>query len=484
MDVHNRATLARAIHQAGNAAAGRYLARQPQTRQQQTRKPQTLREKVEEARRTDPSAYVLKAVEGMAAEGRWSFAEQAAEITWRMIWMFLPDRINTTLVRADSNSRGVELDPSPPRGFAEVVVGPNFIKGITKKNLADRVAILRLVFLGKDAIVEKLKADFGFEAVVDGSSTWTGGELAVTHVALSKMLKADRAALSGVTLRRARSLMHDGQPKDGLFEWDVSGVAAGSSTAPTLTQVLSLADSAFADLDQASEIVVHEAGHGVETDKRRRAQLAAGIAVAAENRTIDSLNDAARAATGALNSALNRANSYLAADRTAANAFIQAVRATHTALNAFAFSSTTANAAARETAANTAVATRNTRRSALPANNPADGDFAAACDRQDDWLAAAAAFVTARTAKEQAQRDVTAASGVGNRGISRRLERFTELVRRHNIAPITPYARQNWPGHPEEFFAEAYTMWRHDPDRLESLARPLKEFFDTGQHLQ
>jgi hypothetical protein len=475
MDVAGRAVLARTLQHAGNAAATRYLARQPQT---------TLKQKVEHARRTDPSAYVLSAVRGMAAAGTWTFEEQAAEITWRMIWMFLPGRINNTLVRADPNARGVELSPSAPRGFAELVVGPNFIKGITAKNLPDRVAILPLVLLGKDAIVAKLKADFGFDAIVDGSSTWTGGELAVTHVGLSKMPQADRAALSGVTLRRERALTHDGRPADGVFEFDVSAVTAGSSTPPTLTQVLKLADSAFSDLDQASEVVVHEAGHAVDSDKRRRAQLAAATAVAAENVTINTLNNAAQAAGNALNGAINRFNSYLPADRTAANAFLQSMMAAHNAINNFAFHSTAANQTALENTANAAVATRNTRRAALPANNPADGDFATASDLQDDWLAAATAFVTARAAKVRAQAAVAAASGTTNTGISRRLERFRAIVVRHNIAPITPYARQNWPAHPEEFFAEAYTMWRHDPSKLERLARPLKTFFDDDEHLK
>jgi hypothetical protein len=64
---------------------------------------------------------------------------------------------------------------------------------------------------------------------------------------------------------------------------------------------------------------------------------------------------------------------------------------------------------------------------------------------------------------------------------SLRLERFVAVVNARRITPITPYARQNWPGHPEEFYAEAYTMWVNKPKQLESLAKPLKEFFDAGE---
>ena len=475
MDGATQVTVARTLQQrAGNAAALRYLARAPSP----------LKQKVDQARRTNPREFVLKAVREMpAAPQKWTIGEQTAEIVWRMIWMFLPERISRTGVQTDAKSRGVEPKWNTRRDAMTLVVGPDFIKDVTNANLDNRITILRLVFLEKDALIEKLKADFGFAAVTDGSSNWTVGELAETYAGLARLSQAERRVLAGVTLRRQANITENGRQFDGEFEWDVSAVAGGSETAPDLTQTLKMADSAFVDPDRASWVVVHEVGHAVDSDKRRRARLAAGVAIAAENKTINTLNGARQAATAALNAGIRSANRYRAPDRAAANGFITAMRATHNAIEAFA-SSTSANAAARERAADAAVTARNAARGRLPNNSPADGDFATACDLQDDALIATRAFVTARAAKVTARNAVSAASGASNARISLRLERFRAIVLRHNIAPITPYARQNWPAQPEEFFAEAFSMWRHDPTRLERLARPLKAFFDAGDHLK
>jgi hypothetical protein len=445
------------------------------------RAPQSLKERVAEARRTNPKEYVLKAVQGMAAAGTWTFEEQAAEIVWRMIWMFAPERTERTLVRADPNARGLELGQAAPRGFVELVVGPDFIAGVTLANLDLRVGMLRLVPLGRDGVITRLKADFGFAEVENGSATWTVGELAETHAGLSRMPPAERAALAGVTLRRERSVIEHGQQTQGEFRWGVSSVDAGSGSKPELTQVLKMADGAFVDPDRAAEVALHEAGHAIDSDKRRRASHAAAIATADANKAIDDFNNAADAAGHAVNAAIRRSNTYRRPDFTAASGFIAAVRAAHAAIDAFA---TGAGTAGQEKAADAAVKARDTARARLPATNPADGDFATACDLQNDWLAAARVTVAARATSARAGSAETAATGRTTPGISLRLERFKDLVVRHGIAPITPYARRNWPGHPEEFFAEAYAMWRTDPATLERLARPLKEFFDAGKHLE
>ena len=279
MDGATQVTIARTLQQrAGNAAALRYLARAPSP----------LKQKVDQARRTNPREFVLKAVREMpAAPQKWTIGEQTAEIVWRMIWMFLPERISRTGVQTDANSRGVEPKWNTRRDAMTLVVGPDFIKDVTNANLDNRITILRLVFLEKDALIEKLKADFGFAAVTDGSSNWTVGELAETYAGLARLSQAERRVLAGVTLRRQANITENGRQFDGEFEWDVSAVAGGSETAPDLTQTLKMADSAFVDPDRASWVVVHEVGHAVDSDKRRRARLAAGVAIAATMRRTD-----------------------------------------------------------------------------------------------------------------------------------------------------------------------------------------------------
>ena len=482
MDIASRAAYVHGLQRrVGNRATARDLARQP-TPQTSGHKP-TLREQVEQARRTDPAGYVMRAVTGMA-QGNWSVSERTVEIVWRMIWMFLADQINTTLVQADPGARGVEQSPNPLRGYKELVIGPDFINGITTTNLPDRVMILRLVLEGRQAIIARLQTDFGFAAVDESGATWTAGELAETYVGLSKMPQADRRALSGVTLRRVATIVEHGQQFDGEFAWDVAAVAQGSTTAPDLTQVLRLADGAFTDPDRAAWVVVHEAGHAVDSDVRRHARLAAGHAIATENVRINDLNNASTAATTAFNAAIGRANQYALAARSVANAFISSVRTAHNAINAFSFGG--GNAAAAEQAADRAIAARDSARNTLTTahpTNPADSDFSATCTAQDDWMVAARVAAAARAATAQARTDVSAASGAqrGHANMSRRLEAFLTVVNTNNIAPITPYAQQNWPAHPEEFFAEAYSMWRNNPTQL---PQPLRDFFDNGGHQQ
>jgi hypothetical protein len=449
------------------AAYGRYLARRPQT----------LKEKVEDARRTDPKGYVLKAVQGMDP-GKYSFSERVAEITWRIIWMFLPERTNNTLVRADTTKRGAELSPSLQGGLAEIVIGPDFIANLNADNLDLRINMLKIVVLGKERAEEKLKQEFGFAEVKDTMAEWTVGELAETYAGLKRMPQADLAALAGVTLRRDSQIVEHGEHFAGEFEWRLD-----RGDPPELDQILKLAGDTFTDPDTAAMIVVHEAGHAVENNKQRRTALASNVAVTAFNKTVDPFNSASTAATHAINAALTRASHYQAADKSAATGFINAVKAAHAAINAFGGGSATTGAAARERAADNAVKARNTARANLPSGNPADSDFARVCDLQDEFLTAARAFIAGKAASDAARATANAAHGqqAGHHDWSLRLERFVKVVNDHHIAPITPYAAKNWPGHPEEFYAEAYTMWVNNPKQLEHLAKPLKEYFDAAE---
>jgi hypothetical protein len=47
---------------------------------------------------------------------------------------------------------------------------------------------------------------------------------------------------------------------------------------------------------------------------------------------------------------------------------------------------------------------------------------------------------------------------------SRRVQKFVKFVRLKGIFPPTQYAKDNWPSKAEELFAEAYSLWRTDPE--------------------
>ena len=60
--------------------------------------------------------------------------------------------------------------------------------------------------------------------------------------------------------------------------------------------------------------------------------------------------------------------------------------------------------------------------------------------------------------------------------------RFVEFVTAKKIEPFTKYASDNWPDKPEEFFAEAFSLYLSDPEYLKSNAKDLHAWFAAGEH--
>jgi Domain of unknown function (DUF4157) len=107
---------------------------------------------------------------------------------------------------------------------------------------------------------------------------------------------------------------------------------------------------------------------------------------------------------------------------------------------------------------------RDSLKSALPAN-PALTTFGSVETAQDTWFRAAVGYARA---KER----------------PRRIQRFVDFVNSKKITPFTMYARDNWPHKPGEFYAEAYSLWRTDPDYLKVNAKALFDWFQTGEYLK
>jgi hypothetical protein len=478
MDAGSRTALARTLQRRlGNAATARWLARE------------TLKEKVERNRAADPKAYVMKAVNGMA--GTFTLQERTAEITWRMIWMFIPERINSTLVTAQANVQGIELDHDPPpsTGDTMINVGQSFIDGITDDNVMTRVQALQLVFLGRAGLIAKAKADFGFADVTDGTSKWTAGSLAQALAGLEKMHQADRAALAGVTLIRNATGSKAMPAGAGAGTWVETGEFDSNVdvTTDTMTQTLQIFDDAFKTPDDAAWTAVHEAGHATDSRKFRDTLLASNQAQTAFNATTAPSNAAGAAEVAALNAALRRTGAYPRAARASGRAFVAAVTAVHTRLEALTNVNTTTALDTATKAVKTAIARRDAELARLPPGHPAASDFATTISLQDSRLAPALALAMAAAKLTEAKAAHAAAAGASTTSISRRLERFLAVVRANRIAPITPYARAQWdatPRVPEDFFAEAYSMWLNDPKQLERKAPALKTFFEQGEHLK
>jgi hypothetical protein len=93
---------------------------------------------------------------------------------------------------------------------------------------------------------------------------------------------------------------------------------------------------------------------------------------------------------------------------------------------------------------------------------------------------ALAAFIATETAQDDLAVRLKTQARLPNRSLS--VQRFVDIVEKNNIQPDTPYARQNWPFAPEEFFAEAYSIWRTNPDKLKADAKPLFDWFENGRY--
>lgn len=65
---------------------------------------------------------------------------------------------------------------------------------------------------------------------------------------------------------------------------------------------------------------------------------------------------------------------------------------------------------------------------------------------------------------------------------SARVQKFVEFVNANQIDPITPYAKENWPHKPEEFYAEAYSWFFVKPDDLKIKSATLHKWFADGNY--
>lgn len=405
--------------------------------------------------------------------------------------------------------------PTPPGGAAPV--GQIVLKidkaGNATAELANRGAVaVPSAFPDEAKAKAALISDFGFASVDDGTAHWSLADLNKTHAALTHLPAADRAALAGVKLERDNILTDPaGKPRSGEFEKGAS-VTPGSAGTPSVasrTETLKIADLAFVH-DATSfqggsgtaalpsiETILHEAGHAVETKALRDAHFATFEAQAVANNDTLALgavqgttNTAVTAANTASTAALAAFNAYPGAAKTAALPFANAFLAALRAVNAYANNTDGSKFASLEAAAAAAIVKRDAAKAKLPATHSALTDFATALTTQDAWFAAAQSRAKASikldaskanlATKKTAEAAVSDAAGTG----SKRLAKFVTLVNANHITPLTQYAKDNWPGKPAEFFAEAYSLWLSNPTYLNDNAPKLKAWFDAGEHLK
>jgi hypothetical protein len=411
---------------------------------------------------------------------------------------------NILLQRAERRCWGSEIDvvtrigPSPKAG------GPTPVGQVTVQIDGAGNATVELIkrgavnvpagFKDKASAKAALIKDLGFSAVKDGSASWHLPDLNKVHAALSRLAADERTALKGVDLVRESTLADkDGKPLAGEFRYEGKLTPDGKSA--IRSQSLHIADLAFAG-DTISfaggaggtaaasfHTILHEAAHAVESKVLREAEFARLEATAALNVEIEKVNKVVKAVNPESRAAFGKAKKYGKAEKKSGNAYLAAINATTAAIDTFAGSQHLGKLDTQEAAAAKTIAKRDAAKKTLPVGHPALKDFARLSALQDDWFSAAkeraVAFKTFKTA-EAAERAATGSK----KGMSKRLQNFVTVVNKHKIPPLTEYAKRNWPGQPQEFYAEAFALWKNDPAYLELNAKALKDWFDAGEHLK
>jgi hypothetical protein len=228
--------------------------------------------------------------------------------------------------------------------------------------------------------------------------------------------------------------------------------------------------------------ILHEVGHAQERKVSADAESTYIEAQVARNRAADLANKHAQAALDTMTVANDAWRRMSHAKRAASKGYVDAFGAAFRAIDALRADPDLTKAAALQAAAGAAVQARNTARDALPTTSPVLTAFATALTEQDAYLGAAEALLASRQAVGTTKANKGAARDpTGKR--SARLQRFVDFVNEKGIKPFTQYAKDNWPGHPEEFYAEAFSFWHADPKFLDSSAPELKKWF-AGEHLK
>jgi Domain of unknown function (DUF4157) len=349
------------------------------------------------------------------------------------------------------------------------------------------------------AAVAGLKAKYKLSDVTgEKNKQWSPADLNKVAAAFSRLHPDEAAALEGYSLIRTDDTLQapGGKPAAGLTT--TGNVPAKDRLSSIRTREIRFADRAFAgdsvsfvgDIKDAApastQTILHEVGHAQERKLSADADSAYVEAQVARNRDSGAADTEEEAVRSDTKKALAGWAKLKGAQKTASKAFVDAFHAVSRAIEAMREAPDATKAEPLRQEARAAVAARDKRKDAVPDSNPALALFGPALNAQDAYLAAAEALLSGRQAVETTKTRAEAASDpTGKR--SARLQRFVEFVGKPRIKPIKPitqYAQDNWPAKPEEFYAEAFSIWRTDPKFLSSASPDLKKWFDDGEHLK
>jgi hypothetical protein len=398
---------------------------------------------------------------------------------------------------AFTRATGEAAGPTLPRAATAVL--SSSADAIERRAIADASAALSRDF----GMTVRQRGDTN-----GGDRSWTSAELRQVHAALSNLPASERSALNGLDL--VRSNVGSGSDLAGLFSPNVE-TSGGARVRPAS---ITLYNEAFAGdrqgfvgsganpLPAHAITVLHEAGHAIEGRRVNDALLSFNVANDNLNAAIATRNatlPAASAASTAANTAVGDLNTALRArmtpaERREARAVLSANNAIFSAITALDRASTPAELTRARTALDAAITRRDTAMGAVSASHPARAELDAARTAIDARVVTARDTATAQEVllSRQATRDTAAADvrsaasggrftpGGATGPDSARLAAFDAMRARSREAPVTAYGAT---GHAEAF-AEAYMLYRADPEYLRANRPETFRWFDAGNHLQ
>ncbi|MFO0606349.1 MAG: DUF4157 domain-containing protein [Polyangiales bacterium] len=483
--------------------------------------------------------FLLNLIWFMGQRARWdTYVQLDAQIGWEQP-VGTPTRTPQPDGRVASVSAGII-----PTGVVRLTIDA---QGAVRAELVRAIvqpAAASVLDLARADVVSRLQGEFGVLRIEDGTAAWSDHELRDVLGAMTLLPAPDRDALRGGVLRREAAI----QP--GLAgEFDSGSGGVTGTTISVAVPTLRLANAAFdhtrqslgpadAVLPMSFMTILHELGHAVASQARRRAITAEhramqtyNVAVGRENTAADRWRETYQRYQGATGDARRQ----LATDTRQRQAEYEALRATRQAERGRMDRATAARAATEAPASQQAAFAASARtagvdfRSAMVAANAALGAYAAPqreeCAALEGALAAMATAVRDYGAASSHARDIVqedaiiAAQGRRDAALTAlrtghpthvaltdlapaiaaldrwwealrvarnadhrpaRVQRFVDFVTTNGIVPLTTYARRSWPHRPEEFFAETYALWRSDPDFLRAQYPLLFGYFNDG----
>jgi hypothetical protein len=397
------------------------------------------------------------------------------------------------LVRVvESLPKGAELDliTSIGAGKGEVTVRVDARGRADAELVGKSVPTVPATFNKVEEASAALKDKYKLEAVKgEGGKQWRVDELNKVFAAWERLKPREAAALERYTLIRTRRIVLEDEPNkllEGLTTTEE--LVPKGATKATVRREIRFADQAF-EADEAMfiggdvagaapasyEVFIHEVGHALARKPYHDLHALAAADLAKRNQAEKDAHDAQVATIKAFKAALGR--KYAKHDLDLAQALLGDVSAALKALQAFEQHPDDDH----QKAAEGAISNRDATKASIAADNKVVAGLGPAVTAQDKYLAALKKFLEATDAMAASE---AKAEELKSGSITKRLQAFIDFVNEHQIPPPTEYAARRWPKKPEEFFVEAFSLWKNDPAFFANYSPKLKGWFDAGEHLK